>query len=75
MLLETALVKREARDFFEKGIVKDYVLPLVDEITKDVIEGNPPDLERAIRRVVEDRIWDKFTSSPKKLLHYVDKSM
>lgn len=56
--------------------MKNYVLPLVDSITKDVINGNsPPDFLGAISKVIEGRIWDKFTSGPKKLLGYLDDSI
>lgn len=61
--------------FFERGIVKDYILPLVDSVAKDVIDGtSPPDLLGAIGKVVEGRIWDKLKSGPKKLLGYLDDS-
>lgn len=62
-------------DFFEKGIVKNYVLPLIDEVTKDVIEGNPPDLLDAAGTIIGDRIWNRFLGAPKKVFGYLDNSM
>ena len=56
--------------------MKDYVLPLVDSITKDVIDGtSPPDFLGAIGKVVEGRIWDRLKSGPKKILGYLDDSI
>ena len=70
-----ALVKKEVTKFFERGIVKDYVVPLIDEVTKDVLNGQPPDLLDAAGTILGDRIWDKVVGGPKKLLSLLDKSM
>lgn len=70
----SALVKKGVKEFFERGIVKDYVVPLVDSIAKDVINGNPPDLSKALLNVVEGRIFDKVKGGAKKLLGYLDDS-
>ena len=70
------MIKKGVKDIFENSVVKNYILPFVDAITKDAISGtSPPNLIEAIGKVIEGRVWDKFTAGPKKLLGYLDKSM
>ena len=70
------MIKKGVKNFFENSAVKNYLLPFVDAVTQDAISGtSPPDLLGAIGKVIEGRIWDKFTAGPKKLLGYLDKSM
>lgn len=69
------MIKKGVKNIFENRVVKNYILPFVDAITKDAISGtSPPNLLEAIGKVIEGRIWDKFTAGPKKLLGYLDKS-
>jgi hypothetical protein len=70
------VIKKGVKDIFESSVVKNYILPFVDAITKDVISGtSPPNLLEALGKVIESRVWDRFTAGPKKLLGYLDKSM
>ena len=76
LIIYAAVIKKGVKNFFENSVVKNYVLPFVDAVTKDVISGtSPPDLLEAIGKVIEGRIWDRFTAGPKKLLGYLDKSI
>ena len=70
-----ALIKMEVREFFERGIVKNYIVPLVDAITKDVINGNSPNFLSAIGNVIEGRIFDRLLGAPTKLVGYLNDSM
>ena len=74
VISSSALIKKGVKEFFERGIVKDYFLPLVDSIAKDVVNGNPPDLSAALVNVVEGRIFDKLKGGVNKLLGYLDES-
>ena len=71
-----AVIKKGVKTFFKNSAIKNYLLPFVDVVTQDVISGtSPPDLLEAIGKVVEGRIWDRFTTGPRKLLGYLDRSM
>lgn len=71
----TALAKQRVRRFFNKGVIKNRILPILYGLPQDAIDGQPPDSVDAIGGAVQERIFGPLFGGPEENIAHQDESM
>ena len=70
-----ALVKQSVRKFFNRGLIKNWILPVLDGLAQDAIDGQSPDIVDAIGGAVQERIFGALFGGPEENMAHMDESM